>query len=348
MAALAETQPMPAVRPPALPPFARIRRSKLHPPRPRADAVERVRLLRQLTATSELPIVLISGTAGYGKSTLAAQWGVHCGRQVLWVDLDRGDNDPTVLLRYLAHALDDLDLVPTELLDELSRREPRIEDVVLPSLAAELARRSPVELILDDVQELTEPGALAVLDFLLDETPPDSQIVIVTRVDPELPFARRRVSGDLFEIRADSLALDLDEARALAANVHSSLPEQALELLHKQTEGWPAGMALALQTRLPEASPGEVGTEIIAGTQRRISDYLMEVILARETEEHLRFLLATSVLRRMTAPLCDAVLQTTDSAEVLRELERSNSFVIALDDQGRWYRYHQRWGVVLR
>jgi ATP/maltotriose-dependent transcriptional regulator MalT len=200
-----------------------IRESKFWAPRPRIAAVERAHLLSRLAAGAESPIVLISASAGYGKSSLAAQWSIRCGRPVAWINLDRGDNNPVVFLNYVARAFDRLAPVDPELLDELSSMAPRIDDVVLPALAVELGRSSPFELILDDVHELSEPRSLAALGFLLREIPRGSQVVLVTRVDPELPLARFRVSGDLLEIRAAQLALDSEEVRALAANTGGRL-----------------------------------------------------------------------------------------------------------------------------
>ena len=324
-----------------------IRDSKFGAPRPRVAAVERGRLLTQLAAAADSPIVLISASAGYGKSILAAQWSARCQRPVAWINIDHGDNDPVVFLSYLAHALDRLAPVAPELLDELSARTPRVDDVVLPALAVELARLSPFELVLDDLHELSQARSLAALSFLLKEIPPASQVVLVTRVDPELPLARYRVSDDLLEIRAGKLALDAEEIRALASSSGGLFSERSLELLGERTEGWAAGIALAMQA-VDDLKSADAVAEVIAGEQRHIADYLVEVVLARETDERRRFLLATSVLRSMTASLCDAVLAVAGSNDALRELEQSNSFVIALDDHRGWYRYHHLFGELLR
>ena len=312
----------------------------------RANALQRERLLARL-AGADTGIVLISASQGYGKSTLAAQWSTRCERPVAWINLDRADNDPIVFLSAVAHALDRLDPVAPELLDELTAVMPRVTQVVLPGLAAELDRLSPVELIFDDVQELTQPQCLAALDFLLEEVPPESQVVLVTRAHPELPLARRRVAGELLEIHADELALDADETLALAESSGSHLSEQALRSLHERTEGWPAGVALALNALTEPASSDDVA-ETITGDQREIADNLFEVILQRETAERRRFLLATSVLTTMTASLCDAILEVDNSRKLLADLERSNSFVIALDDHHGWYRYHSLFAEFLR
>lgn len=301
--------------------------------------------MAELSAAADVPIVLICASAGFGKSTLAAQWSARCERPVVWVNLDRGDNDPVVLLGYLANALDRVDPVAPELLEELSARAPRIDEVVVPALAAELVRLSPIGLILDDAHELSEPRSLDVLAYLLEEIPPGSQVVLVTRADPEVPLDR--IAGDLLEIRADKLEFDAGEIRALAEHSGVVLSDASLELLGTRTEGWPAAVALALRA-LEKSGSAEALAESINREERHLADFLFEAVLARETDEHRSFLLATSVLREMTASLCDAVTGTTGSDDLLRELERSNSFVIALDDHRGWYRYHQLFAELLR
>lgn len=321
--------------------------SKVRAPSPRAGSVERKRVLRKLSAAAETPIVLISASGGYGKSTLAAQWAVSCGRPHAWITLDHADNDPIVFLNDVANALDRLAPVAPDLLDELSTMVPRIEEVVLPALVTELARLSPLELTLDDAHVLSGQHSLALLAFLVQAVPAGSQVMLVTRVDPEMPFARDRAASDLLEVRAQDLAFDAHEARALAAHSGAQLSEPSLALLRARTEGWPAGMVLALHAVRESASGDEV-VERIGGRQRDIADYFAEVILADASQEQRRFVLATSVLERMTSRLCDAVIGTTGSADELLRLERSNSFLIPLDDHRGWYRYHHLFRDLLR
>ena len=323
-----------------------VRESVRRTPPTRVPTIERRRLLRLLAAESEVPIVLISASAGYGKSILASQWSVQCQRPGVLVSLDCSDNDPIVLLNYLAQSLHRVAPIADELRAELSRPAPRVDEVVLPALARELVCLSPVELILDNVQDVSEPRSLAVLAFLLDQMPPGSQLVLVTGAGFDLPLASRRVAGELLEIRADRLAFDFDEIRALALRRTVGLSEPCLNVIHERTEGWPAGIELALRAA-DQRAPGD-GDEVIRGTQREIADYLVEAVLDRESERHRTFLLGTSVLRRMTAPLCDAVLGSAGSSTELRELERSNSFVVPLDDHRGWYRYHHLLSEVLR
>jgi LuxR family maltose regulon positive regulatory protein len=310
------------------------------------SAVERQRPLDLLAAEADAPIVVVSASPGYGKSILTSQWSARCGRPSALLSLDPTDNDPIVLLNHLVQSVDHLAPVARELRAELSSAAPKVDAVALPALAREIARLSPVELILDNTDEISEPSSLAVLAFLIEHMPSGSQIMLVGRRDPDLPLASRRVAGELLEVRANQLAFDFDETRALAVSRSTVLSEASLRVIHERTEGWAAGLELALRAT-SDAAPG-AGVAAALGTQREVADYLRETVLERSSEQHRTFLLATSVLRRMTAPLCDAVLGTSGSASVLRELEQSNSFVIPLDNDRGWYRYHQQFGEALR
>jgi LuxR family transcriptional regulator, maltose regulon positive regulatory protein len=321
--------------------------SRRRPPRQRVFAVERRRLLRLLATEAEAPIVVVSAAAGYGKSILAAQWSGQCGRPCALLTLDSSDNDPIVLVNYLVQAVERLAPIARDLHAEVASAAPRVDEVVLPALARELTRLSPVELVLDNVQAISEPSSLAVLAFLIEHMPSGSQLVLLSRGELDLPLASRRVAGELLEIRADRLAFDVDEIRALAVRRGTVMSESSLKVVHERTEGWAAGVELALRA-MSDAPPG-AGVAVALGTQREVADYLLETVFERQSEQHRAFLLATSVLRRMSAPMCDAVLGTNGSVNMLRELERSiDSFVIPLDDHRGWYRYHRQFGEVLR
>ena len=316
------------------------------PRRPRRwdRSVQRRSLLRILAADADVPIVLVSAPAGYGKSILASQWAVECGRPAAVLPLDRAANDPIVLLNRLADSLEHLGRGAGER-SALDPAATRTAPGAGRALAEELRRLSPVQLILDDLHELCEPRSLAVIDFLLGQIPRGSQLMLVTRADPAVALARQRVAGDLLELRASQLAFDMKETRALAGLRGMDLSGATLKAVHKRTEGWAAAIDLVLQAS--EESPMEV-LDSFTGSWRDIADYLLDVVLARVSDEHRTFLLATSVLQRMTASLCDAVLENSDSAQILRELEHANSFLVPLDDEHTAYRYHQLFGEFLR
>jgi LuxR family transcriptional regulator, maltose regulon positive regulatory protein len=316
-----------------------LRESKLRVPAVRADVVARSRLGPLQTAAQRSRLVLVSAPAGYGKSTLVAQWIDVDPRASSWVQLRHGDNDPVALLARVAAALGHAGPVDPELLTECSRPTPRIDEIALPLLAAELEGRDPLVLVLDDVEVVTAEKSRAILAFLVERVPPGSQLVLVTRGDPGLPLARLRAGGDLVEIGTAHLALDAQETREVAANSGLELSEEGAEALRARTEGWTAAVVLATLS-LRGRDDGDASVAGLSGDQIQIADYLLEEVLDRQPEHLKQFLLGTSVLERMTAPLCDAVLGTTDAAASLEALARANAFVVPTDDHRAWYRYH--------
>jgi LuxR family transcriptional regulator, maltose regulon positive regulatory protein len=315
------------------------RESKLRAPEIRRGVVTRARLAALRVAAERSRLVLLSSPAGYGKSTLVAQWCELDPRADCWVPLARGDNDPVVLMLRVAAALERTGPVDGKLLEELSRQAPRIDDVALPLLAAELEVRDPFILVLDNADEITAERSRAILAFLVDRVRSGSQLVLVTRSDPGVPLGRLRASGDLVEIGTGLLALDANETREVAASGGLELSEEAAEALRERTEGWAAGVVLATLSLRGREDAGRRAAGL-SGDQTEIADYLLEEVLERQPERLKRFLLGTSVLERMTASLCDAVLGTTDAAASLEALARSNAFVVPLDDDREWYRYH--------
>jgi LuxR family maltose regulon positive regulatory protein len=291
--------------------------------------------------------VLVSAPAGYGKSTLVAQWIDLDRRPSCWVQFDHGDNDPVVLLLRVAAALERTGPVDGQLLAELSRRTPRIDEVVLPLLAAELGQRDPFVLVLDDVHMITARKSCAVLAFPVDQVRSGSQLVLIARGDPGVPLGRLRAGGDLVEIGTELLALDAKETRDVAASGGLELSEGAAEALRERTEGWPAAVVLAALSLRGREDAGERAAAL-SGDQSQIADYLVEEVLERQPEHLKRFLLGTSILERMTPRLCDAVLGTADAAASLEAVARSNAFVVPIDDHREWYRYHQLFRDLLR
>jgi LuxR family maltose regulon positive regulatory protein len=290
--------------------------------------------------------VLVAAPAGYGKSTLVAQWSELDPRPSCWLQLGHSDNDPVVLLLRVAAALERTGSVDGELLEELSRPRPRIDEVALPLLAADFGERGPFVLVMDDVHMITARKSSAILAFLVDHVRSGSQLVLVARGDPGVPLGRLRAGGDLVEIGTELLALDAKETRDVAASGGVELSGEAAEALWERTEGWAAAVVLAaLSLRGRDDAGGRAAD--LSGDQAQIADYLVEEVLERQPGHLGRFLLGTSILERMSAPLCDAVLGTTDAAASLETLARSNAFVVALDDHREWYRYHQLFGDLL-
>ena len=309
--------------------------------------VPRARLARLREAAIRSRLTVVSAPAGYGKSTLVAEWNDLDPRATGWVHLDRGDNDPVVLLFDIARALERLGPPPDRIRDELARERPRIDQMVLPLLGAELDDRGPFVLVLDDAHAVTAEKSLAILAFLADRVPDGSQLLLVTRGEPGVPLGRVRASGDLVEVGSADLALDAQETQAVAAGNGLDLPEDAAEALRERTEGWAAAVVLAALSLRGREDAGERAAAL-SGDQQDIADYLLEEVLKSQPEELATFLLATSILERMTAPLCNAVLLIDNAADSLEALVRSNAFVIPLDDGREWFRYHHLFGDLLR
>ena len=324
-----------------------VRASKLRVPTVPPWVVARPRLSAVQKAAERSRVVLVSAPAGYGKSTLVAQWSALDPRATGWVQLGPGDNDSVVLLAHVVAALERTGPVCDELLEELSGRTPRIDEVAIPLLAADLGEREPFVLVLDDVHVITARKSRAILACLADEVRSGCQLVLVTRGDPGVPLGRLRASGDVVEIGTALLALDPAETRDVAASTGLELSQAAAGALWERTEGWAAAVALATLA-LRGRADGAARAAGLSGDQQQIADYLLEEVLERQPDHLKKFLLGTSILDHMTAPLCDAVLGTTAAAGSLEDLARSNAFIVSLDDQRECYRYHHLFGDLLR
>jgi LuxR family maltose regulon positive regulatory protein len=311
-------------------------------------------LFELLRNATDCKVSVISAPTGYGKTTLLAHW-----RQVeeanlpfAWVSLDEQDNDPIRLWRHIVEAL--RQVVPdeegfgTDVLARMSAAGQVFVGTTLPTLINELAELSHrVVLVLDDYQFVTEEDAHESLAFFVEHLPENVLLVISSRSDPPLPLGRWRARGEMNEIRTEQLAFSEEEAECLLnEKMGLDIGPADLSVLLERTEGWPAGIYLAsLSLRNKEDKHAFI--ESFRGSNRYIVGLLGEEVLSDLTEEVRLFLLETSVLRGMTGPLCDAVTGREGSAKLLRELARSNLFVVSLDEQGEWYRYHHLFSELL-
>jgi LuxR family transcriptional regulator, maltose regulon positive regulatory protein len=326
--------------------------TKLHAPNARAEWVERPWLTDYLTrATARL--VLVDAPAGFGKTTLVAQWRLSSAerRSFAWVSLDRADDDPSRLWWYITGALQRAgpEFNGEAILNELRVPAPDVTGMVLPLLANELAALpTPIVLVLDDYHVIKERSCHDQIAFLLLHLPPSAQIVLITRVDPPLPLARMRASAEMVEIRARELRFGLDEAAALVHSVSGArISEADLAHLVERTEGWPAGMYLAALSLHGHPSPHEFVREF-TGDNRFIVDFLADEVLSRQPSDIQQFLARTSILTRFCAALCDAVTGSANAVEIIEILERENLFLVPLDDNRQWYRYHHLFAQLLR
>src|SRR3954447_21547775 len=337
--------------------------TKLYIPPPRSNAVPRTRLIACLNAGLHGKLTLIAAPAGFGKTTLVSAWVALCDQQVAWLSLDEGDSDPTRFLIYFVAALQTI--VPTigaGVLGVLQSPQPPPTESMLTALLNDIATLPDhVILVLDDYHILDAKPIDAALTFLLEHMPPQLHLVIATREDPQLPLARLRVRDQLTELRDMDLRFTPAEAAAFLTHVMGlNLSTEDIDALEARTEGWIAGLQLAaLSLRGHHDATSFIRS--FTGSSRFIIDYLAEEVLERHPEAIRAFLLRTSVLERMCGPLCDAVLNVQSDAvtlagaserissqAMLEKLERSNLFIVALDDERRWYRYHHLFADLLR
>jgi LuxR family transcriptional regulator, maltose regulon positive regulatory protein len=326
-------------------------RSKLAAPAPRAGLLPRAGLQSLLQAGLGAKLCLVDAPAGFGKTTLLAQWRAAAGGgRVAWVSLDEGDDDPTRFWVYVVEALRSVEPgVGASALAALGRPRADLDRVVLPGLLNELSAAGlPLSLVLDDYHLVTNPTCHQTLTFFLDHLPAGVHLVLATRADPPLPLARMRARGELAELRVADLQFTDEEALALLNGAMGlQLGADDVQRLAERTEGWPAGLYLAGLSLRGRQDPSAF-IAAFHGDNRHIADYLGAEVLVRQPDTIRTFLLGTSVLERLSGPLCDALLEAEGSAALLRELERSNLFLVPLDQRREWYRYHHLFAELLR
>jgi LuxR family transcriptional regulator, maltose regulon positive regulatory protein len=320
--------------------------SKMRRPSVRPGTVRRSQLIERLARGDPNPVVWVVAPAGYGKTTLLSQWAERSGQAFAWVSLDERDNDPNVLLTYVAEALNAIEPVGRRVFDALAPPGGSVPDSVVPALGfAFSAMTSPVVLVLDDVHVLYEHECWAALSVLADYVPDGSRLVLAGRDALPLRIARLRAAsridaaGRILEIGPRDLALCQEEASSLLRNAGVSVSEDEVAELHRRTEGWPAGLYLAA---LGLSGGGQVATtaDSFGGDDRLVSEYIEAEFLARLTSRQRTLLTRTAVLGRMCGPLCEAVLEDPGAAATLAYLVRSNLLLVRLDRQGEWYRHH--------
>jgi len=319
--------------------------SKLVVPPPRPGLVERTGVLDRLSRARNGRFVSVVAPPGYGKTTALAQWAARDGRQFAWVSLDHRDNDPVVFLTYVAEALNADGTVEPAVFKALTGPDDSVWTSGLPRLGVALASRpEPLVLVLDDVHELENHGCLDALVALLPHVPRGSQLVLSGRTEVRLGLPKLRADGELLELGPPALALNDAEAHALLAAARVDVTEAEAEELNQHVEGWAAGLYLAALS----LDGGTSSLATFGGNDRFVTDYLRSEELANVEPAELDFLLRTSLLDRMCASLCDAVLERDDSAQMLERLEHDNLFVIPLDHQRRGYRYHHLFKEMLQ
>ena len=332
--------------------FAPILATKLYTPPPRPRIVLRPHLTDRLNEGLQRRLTLVSAPAGFGKTTLLSDWLAGCGRPAAWLSLDEGDSDPTRFLSYLVAALQTIaPNIGEGVLGALrSPRPPPTESILTPLLNDIAAVEHDFVLVLDDYHAIDAKPVDDALAFLLEHLPPRMHLVIATREDPQLPLARLRARDQLAELRAADLRFTPSEAaeflnRAMGLN----LSADDIAALETRTEGWIAGLQLAaISMRGHEDAAGFI--ESFTGSHHFVLDYLVEEVLQQQPESVQAFLLRTSILDRLCGPLCDAVLLEPlgSGQDALEHIERANLFLVPLDNERRWYRYHHLFAELLR
>jgi LuxR family transcriptional regulator, maltose regulon positive regulatory protein len=338
-----------ALRRSPAPPFDVVE-SKLHVPTLRSGTVSRTALVNRMRATQE-PIALLTAPAGYGKTTVLAQWAVRDSRPFAWVSVDERDNDPIVLLRHLALALHRIEPLPRSVLETLAAPGPSVWRSAVPRLGSALAAfDQPIVLVLDDTHLLRAREGLDAVLTLSQHGPEGSLLVLAGRSAPKLPVAALRGRGQLSEIGVDRLALSPHEAQLLLRATGADLSLAAVEEIVDRCEGWPAALYLAALARREEDERIEDREQTIpfSGDNKHLADYLRSEYLSKLRPGALRFLRRTSMLEQMCGSLCDAVLDDQGSARELEKIERSNLFLVPLDQTREWHRYHHLFRDLLR
>ena len=314
--------------------------SKLRPPQIRSGTVRRSPLIERLAAEDRCPIVSVVAPAGYGKTTLLAQWAERTGRAVAWVSVDERDNDPKILLTYVAEALDAVEPISERVFSALASPVSSVPGSVVPRLGSAFSSMAaPVVLVLDDVHLLRNSECRAALSVLADHVPDGSRLAFAGRDDPPLRMARLRAEGRILEMGPGDLSLTKAEASLLLRDADVALGEDDVAELHQRTEGWPVGLYLAALC-LREGGSLPRPAVSFGGDDRLVSEYVESEFLARISPPERLFLSRAAALERMSGPLCDAVLELPGSAGTLAHLARSNVLLVPLDRRGQWYRYH--------
>ena len=299
---------------------------------PRLALVERLQ-------NADVPITSVVAPAGYGKSTLLAQWHDQSISKTSWLTLDRYDNDPAILVRYLAAALHRIDPIDSTILDWLLAPGAVELDSLARRLGTVVASAPSFFLMVIDQAEVVEnPLCRDMIGELALNLPPGCRLALASRTEPPIPIVRLRARGQIDELSGDDLAMTPAEASRLVEAAGAPMDQEELGALMLRTEGWAAGLYLAARARASRTTAGPAGSSRVE--ERYVGDYVRSELLSMLSGGAARLLTETSMLDRLSGPLCDAVTGTTGSQRALESLAHSNMLILPLDGQGTWYRCH--------
>jgi LuxR family maltose regulon positive regulatory protein len=347
--------------------------TKLYIPPTRQELVPRPRLIEQLNDGLHRKLTLISAPAGFGKTTLVSEWVEQLrldpkkenqiDNKIAWLSLDEGENDLARFLTYLITALQMIDSsIGQQAQTVFQSQQQLLVDPILLMLVNDITQltdplleesNKDFVLILDDYHVIEEPSIHQAIDFLLEHQPPQLHLVILTRIDPPLPLSRLRARNQIVEIRGSNLHFSEKEVETFLNEIMNlDLTQEEIALLETRTEGWIAGLQLAAISLQGQANHQEF-IQTFSGDNRFVIDFLLDEVLLRQPEDVRRFLLRTSVLSRICGPLCDVVVNLSDEESIqdgqgfLEYLDRANLFIVPMDNQRKWYRYHHLFSEVL-
>ena len=324
--------------------------TKLFAPPPPLRVMERQRLMQRLDAGLQGKLTLVCAPAGFGKSTLLGAWVQACEQPSAWLSLDEGDRDPNQFAAYLTASLRSVsdDLGGGALALAQARPRPPPETVLIHLINRLAMRRGRLVLVLDDYQFASGPEVDALLAFLIDNQPAPLHLIVISREVPAIPLARLRSRGQVLDLGPQDLRFAAEETRLFLNQAMAlGLTDPQIQALDARTEGWPAGLHMAAVS-LARQSDADSFIRSFTGSHGLAQDYLLEEVFQRLPEGVQSFLLRTSILGSMCPELCDAVLQTEGSRESLRNLDLGNLFVVPLDEERRWFRYHHLFGAMLQ
>jgi len=324
--------------------------TKLHIPSAGQNIVHRTALFEKLDTGLHRKLILVSAPAGYGKTTLLSDWLNQGKIPSAWLSLDNGDNDPAVLLSYVISGIQNIhhDFGQAILRLLNSPNSPSFESIASLLINELLGINQNLLLVLDDFHLIRSVEVLRLVTFFLEHIPPNIHIVILTRSDPDLSVSRLRSQNQLVELRAADLSFTAADISALFnRKLRLGLSERDVLSLEEKTEGWIAGLQLAAISMQGREDLSDFVRDL-SGDNRYIMDYLIEEVLKIRTDDIKEFLLQTSLLEQMSAPLCNAVLNRNDSQFIIETLERDNMFVIPLDNERKCYRYHHLFAELLK
>ena len=315
----------------------------------RSPLIARRDLFERLSSGAPAGVTLVSAPAGSGKTVLLRSWIDDGGlaARVAWITVDRGERDPQRFWLAIVERL--REAVGADAFIEKLTASPDFDgEALVARLVSELrSLEDPVLLVIDDLHELQSAPALSQLAFLVDRRPPMLRIVLATRRDPQLGLHRLRLTGELTVVRTSDLRFTLGETRELLVESGIALPEEAVERLYARCEGWAAGLRLAALSLAAHPDPEQFVAEF-SGSERTVADYLLAEVLEREREDVRRLLLRTSILERVNGALADVLVEASGSERILLDLEQANAFVVSVDAQRTWFRYHALFADLLR